>query len=388
MARGGRTGWNRRLSGPPLEVRVSETRYLLFISVCPGLEDLLLEEVEDILPGVKVSKREAGVEARVSASEIWSIARRTRMGETMRVRVGRFKATRYESLMEGLDRMAWAAYVPRGAVPPVQITCRKSRLSNPAAVKSRLQALLRARTEGIPATVAEPVLSIRLYKDRATISVDAGGEPLYKRGYQEEKAPDTLRETLAAACVRAAAIDPLQTVWDPFCGSGTIPIESVFVAPDADFTLAGRRFAFECWPTHDADAYAAATSSVRGDAGRRAFGSDVNLDEIRVAEADALRAGVEAECTFIRGDFESVASQIPEGSAVLSNLPYGRGLPTQELHEVFARFGAMLRERRDLNPVVVLDGTSSLEDATGCRGESLRRFSNEGVWVTMMQLVR
>jgi len=367
---------------------VSATRYLLFIAVCPGLEDLLLEEMEDILPGTKVSKREAGVEVRASAPEIWRIARRTRLGESMRVRMGRFKATRFESLLEGLERLAWAAYVPRGAVPPVIVTCRKSQLSNSEAVKSRLQSLLRGRTEGIPQTVQDPTLSIRLYKDRATISVDAGGRLLHERGYRLPEDAGGLRETLAAACVRAAAIREDQSVWDPFCGGGTLPIESALIQRDGDFTLPGRHFAFEDWPTHDALAYAEATGSHLSSSARRVFGSDVNLDDIRSADAAAKRAGVEEQCTFHLGTPGGVAEEIPSGTAVLTLLPHGRLDESSSSREALAGFGEMLRARRDLGPVVVVEGTPTLDAATGCTWEPLRSFSNEGERVTMMQLVR
>ncbi len=218
--------------------------------------------------------------------------------------------------------------------------------------------------------------------DTATVSVDATGEQLHKRGYRTHVGKAPLRETLAAALVRASGCgtDP---IWDPFCGSGTLVIEAALAARRAP--TIGRRYAFEQWPTHDATAYSSMVSTLsQTSAEQSALASDIDGDEVAAAQSNAERAGIRAAVRFAVGDFCQVTP--PKNATLITNLPYGKRAGVS--NELFRRFGAFLDRLGDLRPVFVLTGSLDFEKQTAQKWNQILSFSNRGVPVRFLSLVR
>jgi putative N6-adenine-specific DNA methylase len=375
---------------------MTDTIYRTFLAVAPGLERLLEAEVDAVLGtnAPRVRQLTGGVEVHIDAEGLWRLARLGRLAESIRVRMGRrFPAHNFDELVTGLARLPWAAYVPRGSRPEIRVTCRRSALYHSDAVADRVTKLLAERLGPADATGPDaPRIFVRIVRDRAQVSVDASGERLHRRGYRTHIGVAPLRETLAAACLRAAGYAPGDALWDPFCGSGTLPIEALGLACGADFT-AGRGYAFERWPTHDPSAYQALVETLSGSlsAGARVFGSDRDAKAIEAARHNADKAGLSAHCDWWEGDFETVAEHIPQGTCVITNPPYGRravGSGGEPLAALFARFGALLSSRPDLLPVHVLTGHPKFETASGLSFEPVLRFQNRGLAVSLLRLRR
>ena len=369
--------------------------------MAPGLEALLVAELNGLGVSGRLRPTRGGAEVFASREELWTVALRGRIPESLRARIGGFQATDFAGLERGLARLPWAAYVPRGAAVTVRATSTRSRLFHTGAVAERTEAAVRELVGGphrggaAPTPASEPpvdpaVVHVRLDRDRATVSVDASGELLHRRGYRGHVGRAPLRETLAAACLRAAAVPEATPLWDPFCGSGTLVIEAQHAATGA---LAGgrRAFAFEAWPTHDAEAFASLRErlQVRRQPSRRALGCDVDPRAIAAARANAEAAGVAPYCDLEIGDFAAAAARVPPGAAVVTNLPYGhRTRGGGDLTETFGRFGRLVAARIDLEPVVVLNGHPRFLEAAGGRWERLAAFGNGGLKVELLRLVR
>jgi Predicted N6-adenine-specific DNA methylase len=145
-----------------------------------------------------------------------------------------------------------------------RVTSRKSRLYHQDAVAQRMMGAVAARLSGIPAGGDSPQeFIVRLFRDECTVSADASGDLLHRRGYRLASGKAPLRETLAAAMLAAAGWDRVAPLLDPMCGSGTIPIEAALLARRVPPGL-GRGFAFERWPGFDADAWEAVRATARG----------------------------------------------------------------------------------------------------------------------------
>jgi len=363
------------------------TRYRIFVSVTPGLEHLLEQELHEL--GVRGGDRlEGGLELGGERRTLWRVCLCSRLAESARVRLGKaFTARTFDELRAGLLRLPWAAYLPRGsALPEVRVTCHRSRLYHSGAVAERVLYALAERLDAPGETSPElPRIHLRLERDRVQVSVDASGELLHRRGYRRHVGEAPMRETLAAACLRAAGYDGTRPLWDPFCGAGTLPLEALGLATGTR-PGAGRSFAFEAWPTHDAAGFAELRAGLPSPcpAPASVLGSDVDADALEAASSNAAAAGLAPELR--QGDFAAVADAVPAGTMIVTNPPYGHRLGGEG--EVYRRLGDLLREREDLGPVFMLTGRRGLSRATGLPWEPVLAFSNRGLPVRLMRLAR
>jgi len=232
----------------------------------------------------------------------------------------------------GLDARA----VPGGAeaegADAVAIACIGSRTADAVALRlfdgpeRGLEAGLaaaRRRTGSAP-------LAVRRQGGRATVSLDAAGAPLYKRGWRARIGAAPLRESLAAGMLLFAGYDGARPFLDPMCGSGTLAIEAAAIAA-RHAPGAQRRFAFESWPWHDA----AATAAVRSRLAARERlppepidASDRNAGAVRMAVKNATAAGVARFIRFTRED-ASTLRPAPGSGLLAANPPFGLRLASE-----------------------------------------------------------
>ncbi|HEY6219576.1 MAG TPA: THUMP domain-containing protein, partial [Gemmatimonadaceae bacterium] len=241
-----------------------------FAIAAPGLEELIAAELADlsiqgtVVPG---GVEWSGSESTIALANLWS-----RIASRIVVRVGQFRARTFFELERHANKIEWAKYVKSGAAVRFRVTCRKSKLYHSDAVAQRFQeavaraigdfTLADAGDEDDAADSTSQLFIVRFDRDECTVSADASGELLHRRGYRQAVAKAPLRETLAAAMLRGAGWDGRTSIVDPMCGSGTIPIEAARIArripPGLD-----RDFAFLHWPDASADRWKALTDRAR-----------------------------------------------------------------------------------------------------------------------------
>lgn len=175
------------------------------------------------------------------------------------VRFGEFYAAAFSELEKKSSRLAWERYLAPGQPVAVRVTCHKSRLYHSDAVARTLVKGIGNRLNQPPALlkfdengIDDPpqLIVARLTHDKCTISINSSGSGLHRRGYRLAAAKAPLRENLAAAMIMASSWDGVSPLIDPFCGSGTIPIEAAMMARRIPAGGA-RRFAFFNWPDFD-----------------------------------------------------------------------------------------------------------------------------------------
>ena len=338
--------------------------YQLFVVSAPGMEDITAREVTELglVQGQEARSIPGGVEFSGDLETIYRANLLLRTASRVLVRLSTFYATEFSELHRKASRLPWERYLQPGQSVALRATCHKSRLYHSDAVIERVLDAIASRL-GAPVTliaaaddaVADDgeadnpaqLVVVRLFRNRCTVSVDSSGALLHRRGYRLATAKAPLRETLAAGMVLASGWDKHAPLLDPFCGSGTIPIEAALWARNIAPGKA-RDFAFMEWPDFAPDVWAktlaTAIAAERPDV-PPILASDRDAGAIRASEANAARAGVAGDIAFTCQAVSAIAPP-PEPGWVITNPPYGvRVSANKDLRNLYAQFGNVLRDK-------------------------------------------
>jgi putative N6-adenine-specific DNA methylase len=374
----------------------------LFAVCAPGIEPVLAAELAEL--GIRGAPEAGGVAWTGGAGELYEANLRLRTASRVTVLAGRFRAKTFFELERHARKLPWERWVAPGARVRLRVTCRKSRLYHEGAVAQRLLEAIHARVGALGGSAVGrgeeteegeegQLFVVRFLRDECTVRADASGELLHLRGYRRAVARAPLRETLAAAVLRASGWQPGAPLLDPLCGSGTLPIEAALMARGIAPGLANpertpRAFAFTAWPELDRPAWDAALERAR--AGEREgahapiLGSDRDAGAIEAARANAARAGVAGSVEWSVRALSAV--EPPPGKGwLVSNPPYGVRVGERDaLRNLYAALGRLARERLPGWRVALLTADRVLEGQLGLALEERLRSSNGGIPVRLV----
>ena len=342
--------------------------YTLYAVCAPGLEPFIARELDQL--GLTTShsplqhastKRKSedevgGAEFHASLRDVYRANLHLRTASRVLVRLRSFKASLFPELRRKAARLPWEHHLAPGQPVALRVACHTSRLYHAGAVAERVAGAIGDRlgqppplqkfNENAGKSLPQLIL-VRLVENHCTISMDSSGGLLHRRGYRLATAKAPLRETLAAGMLLASGWDTASPLLDPFCGSGTIPIEAALLArqfpPGRD-----RRFAFMDWPnfkagtweTVIADARAAKVSTLP-----RIIASDRDAGAVRSAKANAERAAV-TDCIEFSCRAVSGIEPPPGPGWVVTNPPFGvRTSSKRDLRNLYAQFGKVLHTK-------------------------------------------
>jgi putative N6-adenine-specific DNA methylase len=345
----------------------------------PGVEELTAEELRALGCRVRRTFR-GGVEFSANDRELYAANLWCRTATRVLVRVARFVAPGFAELERELSAVSWARWVAPGTSPTVRVSSTASRLYHTDAVAERVVAA--AGTGPGPGAL----VVVRVVHDRVLVSVDSSGPPLHQRGWHLERGGAPLRETLAAAAVLASGWRPGAPLVDPFCGSGTLAVEAALMAAGRP-PGGGRRFGFEAWPSFAPGTWAAVKASPApgppGD-GAPIAGSDRDTAAVAAARANAARAGVSGGVMFSTAPLDQ-AAPVGEGPGwVVTNPPYGKRAASEDVRGLYARLGAVARERFGGWTVAVLVADGRAARAAGLPFTERLRTVNGGIPVQLL----
>jgi putative N6-adenine-specific DNA methylase len=365
----------------------------------PDLESITRLELHEI--GIKVFSSNSAVSAGDSQEEqggvsfdgtledIYRANLCLRTASRVLVRLGEFGAKGFDEYKKKVIRLPWEKYLKPGTFFQVKVTCRKSRLYHSAAVARETAAVLQDTLRIIPSQIGQSagqLILVRILHDHCTISIDSSGELLHRRGYRYQTAKAPLRETLAAGLLIASGWDKISPLIDPFCGSGTIPIEAAMISRGIP-PGKNRLFAFMDWPGYDPSFY----ESIKAEASRMEkgecasiFAYDRDAGAISGANANAQRAGVEGNLQVAR---QSISELIPPSGIgwIVTNPPYGvRVKGGHDLRDLYSRFGDVLRNQFKGWSVAILSGDPILTGHTRLKFDPPIHFSNGGLPVDFL----
>ena len=315
----------------------------IFLPCAAGVEDLLASEVHDLtgLMGQDLLTRRGGVMARASWRDAMRLNLHSRLAQRVLVQLSYTDYRNEQDLYRAAADVAWEIwFTPKQSIK-VEVTAQHSPLTSlnfaGLKIKDAVCDRFRDKAHGVRPDVNTQWPDVRIYAhlttDTCSLYIDTSGEPLFKRGWREDKGEAPLKETLAAAMIAASGWadgdDDLLPLYDPCCGSGTIAIEAAQIACNiAPGSL--RRFAFEKYipfqqHVWDGIKTEAAAAVVKPEPGQKPliYGSDVAHRMVDFAQRNAERAGVADVIEFRGGDAlqRMPPSDIP--GVMLLNPPYG-----------------------------------------------------------------
>ena len=309
--------------------------------VCPchfGLEAVLKREIADL--GLEITRVEDGRVFFKGGED--AIARANmflRTTERVLMVVGEFTATTYDELFENTKALDWPELMPSDANFYItKASSVKSKLFSPSDIqrimgKAVVESMKRKyRLDYFPKSGEDYPIRASINKDLVTVTIDTSGESLHKRGYRKMVAKAPISETLAAAIIMLTPWKRDRLLVDPFCGSGTFPIEAALIganiAPGIARSFAGEKLDFIPKKTWQ-QARTEAKDMVIADAGMTLQGYDIDAEVLKAARANAKLAGVDQYIHFQQRDMRELSSPKQYGF-IITNPPYGERLEEKE----------------------------------------------------------
>ncbi|WP_300808939.1 class I SAM-dependent RNA methyltransferase [uncultured Acetatifactor sp.] len=304
-----------------------------------GMEAVLKREIDDL--GYDISEV---VDGRVTfLGDEEALCRANiflRSAERVLIKIGSFHAESFEELFEGTKALPWEEYIPEdGRFWVTKAASVKSRLFSPSDIQSVMKKAMVERLKGIyhvnwfQEDGAEFPIRVFLMKDQVTVGLDSTGVSLHKRGYRKLVAQAPIAENLAAAMIKLTPWNGERVLVDPFCGSGTIPIEAAMMAAniapgmERDFTAEDWRHIVDKGRWQDAQEEAEDLVNLEIETDIQGY--DIDDHMVEIARENAKRAGVEKLIHFQRRDVAQLSHPKKYGF-IITNPPYGERLRDKE----------------------------------------------------------
>ena len=355
-----------------------------FVATCLfGLERFVREEIEALgyrhlstLDGRVVFSGDLSAIPRCS---LW-----LRCAERLYLSLGSFPARSFTELFDGTAALPWERWIGREDAFPVKGHSVKSRLASVPDCQSIIKKAVVKRlsgTYGIPWLPEEGIryqIVFFLLGDTATLMIDLSGVPLHKRGYRPAAGIAPLRQTLACALVKLSRPREDVLLWDPFCGSGTIPLEAALLMTNTAPGLF-RSFAAEEYPGIPESLWKKAREEardlVRPDTPFEAYASDIDGEMVRVAEENLHRAGMERHVRVFRQDALTIETGGRRGT-IVCNPPYGERMMTpEEVRELYRKTGDHFFSL-DRWQIYVISSDETFEKDFGRKADKVRKLYN------------
>lgn len=350
-----------------------------------GLEAVLKREIIEL--GYEITSVEDGRVTFIGDAE--AVCRANvflRTAERILIKVGQFHAETFDELFEGTKALPWEEYLPQNAKFWVtKAASVKSKLFSPSDIQSIMKKAMVERmrksyhVNWFPEDGEAFPVRVFLHKDEVTVSLDTTGESLHKRGYRKLTAKAPIAENLAAALIMLTPWNKTRILVDPFCGSGTIPIEAAMMAANMAPGM-NRSFLAESW-THiipKKEWYACmdeAAELVDFSQMPDIQGYDIDDEMVRIARENAKLAGVEQYIHFQRRGVEALSHPKKYGF-IITNPPYGERLEDKNtIASIYRTLGERYRQLDSWSLYVI----TSYEDAQqmiGRKADKNRKIYN------------
>lgn len=350
-----------------------------------GLEALLKREIDDL--GYDITEVADGRVTFLGDEEALCRANIfLRTAERILIKIGSFHAETFEELFQGTKALPWEEYIPAdGRFWVAKAASVKSQLFSPSDIQSIMKkAMVEClkevyHVEWFPEDGDSFPVRAFLMKDEVTVGLDTTGDSLHKRGYRKLTAKAPIAENLAAALIMLTPWNGSRILVDPFCGSGTIPIEAAMMAANMAPGM-HRHFTAEGWGHIVGeevwrDAFEEAEDLVDMDVEPDIQGYDIDDDMVNIARANARLAGVEKLIHFQRRDVAQLSHPKKYGF-LITNPPYGERMhDREELPELYETIGKRFRELESWS-MYLISAYENAERYIGRKADKNRKIYN------------
>ena len=350
-----------------------------------GLEAVTKREIYDL--GYEITRVEdgrvtfEGDEEAVCRANVF-----LRSAERVLLQVGRFHATTFDELFEGIKALPWEDYIPKdGRFWVTKASSIKSKLFSPSDIQSIAKKAMVERLkqsyhlDWFPEDGASYPVRIFLLKDEVMVTIDTSGESLHKRGYRLMTSKAPLTETLAAALIMLTPWKRDRILVDPFCGSGTFPIEAAMmaanIAPGMNRSFTAQKWTnlipAELWKETVQEAEEMIDKDVQVDI----QGYDIDPEVVKAARENAKRAGVDHMIHFQQREVANLRHPKKYGF-VITNPPYGERLEEKEdLPKLYEQIGKAF-EGLDSWSLYMITSYEDAERYIGRKADKNRKIYN------------
>lgn len=348
-----------------------------------GMEAIVAQEIKDLgFENVVVENGRVffdSDEVGLARANMW-----LRTAERVFICVGRFKANKFETLFDEINKLPWEVYIAKDAAFPVDAKSVKSTLFSLSDIQSltkkaivkRLTKLY--RVEWFEETKETYRILVSILKDEVTVSIDTSGSGLHRRGYRAKGNEAPLKETLAAGLLLVSKWKPERPLIDPFCGSGTIVIEAAMMAKNIAPGLK-RTFDSEKWrwiePTIWEKVRSEAEETVKEDVDVKIEGYDMDPRAVAIARENAELAGVDDIVHFQVRDVKDFSTSRQYGT-IICNPPYGERLnEVKEVEQLYKVMGKVFKPYSTWSKYIITSH-DGFENAYGEKSTKNRKLYN------------
>jgi len=350
-----------------------------------GLESVLKREIIDL--GYEPSSVTDGRVSFLGDEE--AVARANiglRTAERILIKVGSFTATTYDELFEATKALSWEDYIPKDArFNVVKAASIKSKLFSPSDIQSIMKKAMVERLKGVyniswfEETGDTYSIRVTLLKDEVTVGLDTTGVSLHKRGYRKLVSKAPIAENLAAALIDLTPWKADRILVDPFCGSGTFPIEAAMkachMAPGLNRDFSSMDMGNIVTPKVWKDAFDEAREEVDLNIETDIQGYDIDKNMVDVARANAKLAGVDKFIHFQQRDVKDLSHPKKYGF-IITNPPYGERLEEKEaLFSLYSTLGERFKALDDWS-MFIITSYDATEEAIKKKADKNRKIYN------------
>jgi putative N6-adenine-specific DNA methylase len=363
--------------------------YQYYAVVVPGLEKLAARELAS-LSAHEICEDEGGVHFSGTMETLYRINLRARLVTRVLLHLGSFRAMSWPELFNKAGKLPWQHYLTTDARFSVKASCHRSRLIHSTRAAAVLADAVRGRVAChlvVDAADSTQQLHLRFDQDECTISIDASGERLDRRGYRLHPGKAPVRETLAAAIVEWMGWQPDEPLMVPMCGSGTFAIEAALMARAVAPGL-HHHFPFLAWPVCKAKAWKRAKEKA---AALKGYGeklqitaSDIDAEVVAAAVQNVERAAVGHDVTIRKQDFFGHKVEGTPG-VMLCNPPFGIRIG-DDTCDFYHRLGEQLQAHFQGWRVAVLCPDKSSIKALAVEPAGSLRIRHGGRWMDVVCL--
>ena len=350
-----------------------------------GLEAVLKKEIIDL--GYDITEVSDG---RITfAGDADAVCRANiglRTAERILIKVGSFHAESFEELYQGVKELPWEEFIPeRGKFWVKKASSVKSKLFSPSDIQSITKKAiveklkLSYHTDWFKEDAESYPIRVFLMKDEVTVALDTTGDSLHKRGYRKLESKAPIAENLAAALIMLTPWNGSRILVDPFCGSGTIPIEAAMMAANIAPGM-NRSFTAESWthlitPQNWKDVREEAQEEIITDIDVDIQGYDLDPEMVEIARINARKAGVENMIHFQARDIADLSHRKKYGF-IITNPPYGERIGDKDiLPKLYKTIGERYKSL-DAWSMYLITGYEQAEKFIGKKADKNRKIYN------------
>lgn len=393
------------MSTEPLTARGLERRIKRYLKgevhtfaaiTVPGLEHLARGEIEHLQSGCTGVVEPGIVEFHGTMELLYKTHLHCRIPNRIVFRIDQFTARSYPELFNKCKRVRWELYC--GFVPQIAVvaTGKVSRLHHTDNIANTVFDAIAEVMGGLGVTIqftkkSKLAIHVRFRNDICTLSIDASGDLLYKRGVRRMVGAAPLRETTAAALLYAAEWNTAAKILDPCCGSGSIVLEALQLKKNIP-AGANREFAFMAWPSFDTALWqrtrSASLQKINDKASVKVYANDSDAVLVQLLRDHELVGEDSGDVEFTCGNALDMRPELGDGSngLIISNLPYGKRVDAHdsEIDTFYRNFGTWLKCSCKGWKFALLIADDHFERKAGIAATTLLSFSNGGIHVRLV----